>query len=387
MDPRAQSTPIQSPAHASMQAATQSSAEASAVPVRPANATVRAEGPWTVSRLLVWISAFLTERKIDSPRFTAEILLTAVLKIERIRLYMEPGRELDSEELSALRALVARAGKGEPLQFLVGRWQFFGHDFLVAPCTLIPRPSTETLVQSALEWYRARGGGSVAVLDLCTGTGCIAVTLALAMRAIARPSGAGCRPLRGGESIDSRAVAEIVARNDGVQSNAEQSDLAQPEMSHSTAATALEISVVATDLVADAVALARENARRLGASIDARVGDVWAPITAQERFDLIVSNPPYVTDAEYDELDHNVRGFEPATALRGGADGLDLVRRVVDGAAQRLNENGLLLVEIGWKHGDAARALVSGPHWRGVDILKDGDGLDRVLHAQRTELP
>ena len=94
-----------------------------------------------------------------------------------------------------------------------------------------------------------------------------------------------------------------------------------------------------------------------------------------------------MTDAEYDELDHNVRGFEPATALRGGADGLDLVRRVVDGAAQRLKENGLLLVEIGWNHGDAARALVSGPHWRGVDILKDGDGLDRVLHAQRTELP
>jgi len=182
-------------------------------------------------------------------------------------------------------------------------------------------------------------------------------------------------------------VAEIIARNDGVRSDVEQSDLAQPEMSHSTAATALEISVVATDLVADAVALARENARRLGASIDARVGDVWEPITAQERFDLIVSNPPYVTDAEYDELDHNVRGFEPATALRGGADGLDLVRRVVDGAAQRLKENGLLLVEIGWKHGDAARALVSGPQWRGVDILKDGDGLDRVLHAQRTELP
>jgi release factor glutamine methyltransferase len=138
------------------------------------------------------------------------------------------------------------------------------------------------------------------------------------------------------------------------------------------------------DVVAEAVELARENARRLGASLDLRTGDLWSAAHPGERFDLVVSNPPYVTDAEYAELDRNVKEYEPASALKGGRDGLDLVRRVVEGAAARLEAGGLLLVEIGWKHGDAARALVAGPRWSGVEILKDGEGIDRVLCAQRT---
>ena len=142
--------------------------------------------------------------------------------------------------------------------------------------------------------------------------------------------------------------------------------------------------MIATDVVAEAVELARGNARRLGASIDLRVGDLWSAARDGERFDLVVSNPPYVTDAEYAELDRNVRDYEPASALRGGRDGLDFVRRVVDGAVQRLDAGGLLLIEIGWKHGDAARALVAGPRWSDVEIIKDGEGIDRVLSARRT---
>jgi release factor glutamine methyltransferase len=108
---------------------------------------------------------------------------------------------------------------------------------------------------------------------------------------------------------------------------------------------------------------------------------MWAPIEAGESFDLVASNPPYITDDEYAALDRNVREYEPASALRGGPDGLRFVREVVAGAAERLAPGGLLLVEIGWKHGDAARSLASGPAWTGASILKDSEGIDRVLRA------
>jgi len=333
-------------------------------------AATRAEGPWTVRRLIAWISGFLGEREVDAPRHTAEILLAEVLGVERLRLYMEPERELEAAELSALRALVARAGRHEPIQYLVGHWPFLGRDFKVSPSTLIPRPCTEVLVEHALGWYRARGAGKVEVLDLCTGTGCIAASLALGMRAIARPASLGCKPLRGGVEVGQLPVIELSA---------------PPQAGSAQRAPADDISVVATDIVAEAVALARENCARLGADVECRVGDLWSAVRADERFDIVASNPPYVTDAEYAELDRNVRDYEPATALRGGRDGLDLVRRVIDGAAVHVRPGGLLLVEIGWKQGDAVRGLVAGPRWHGAELLKDGDGIDRVLAVRRTD--
>lgn len=343
------------------------------VSVQSSSSSSRAEGPWTVRRLLAWMNGFLTERGVDSPRRTAEILLAETLKVERLKLYMEPDRELDPQELATLRSLVARAGKHEPVQFLVGNWPFFGRDFSVAPCTLIPRPCTEVLVERALAWYRARGAGAVSVLDLCTGTGCIAVSLALGMRAIARPSGAGCRPIRG-----VAAPTEVVARQDGMvdgSMNASAAGSGVPDV---------DISVVASDIVPAAVELARTNAARLGATVDLRTGDLWSVLGEGEMFDIVVSNPPYVTDSEYAELDRNVRDYEPASALRGGRDGLDFVRTIVAGARNRIRPGGMLLIEIGWKHGDAARALVSDPVWSGVEVLKDGDGMERVLVATRS---
>lgn len=323
---------------------------------------VRAEGPWTTRRLLAWMNTFLTEKGIDSPRHVAEILLSHVLRVERLGLYMDPDRELDPVELKELRELVARAAKHEPVQFLVGRWTFFGRDFDVAPCTLIPRPCTERLVERALAWYRERGAGPARVLDLCTGTGCIAVSLSLGMRAIARPSGAGCRP------ISSKAVESS----------------AEPALAEDSRADGEPlVAVVASDVVAEAVALAARNAARLGASVETRRGDLWAALAEGEQFDLIVSNPPYVSDTEYAELEPNVKEYEPATALRGGRDGLDFVRRIADGAASRVRAGGLLLVEIGWKHGAAARGLFSGGEWSSVELLRDDEGHERVLVAVR----
>jgi release factor glutamine methyltransferase len=144
------------------------------------------------------------------------------------------------------------------------------------------------------------------------------------------------------------------------------------------------IEVVATDIVPDAVELARRNARRHGVSIDFRCGDLWSVVESGERFDLIASNPPYVTDEEYDALDRNVKDYEPASALRGGRDGLDFVRKVVAGAERHLSLGGLLVIEIGWKHRDAALELVAGRSWSESVVLKDGEGIDRVLVARRS---
>jgi release factor-specific protein-(glutamine-N5) methyltransferase len=288
------------------------------------------------------------------------------------------------------------------VQYLVGRWPFFGRDFEVGPSTLIPRPCTEVLVERALDWMRERKetqpSASLDVLDLCTGTGCIAISLALGLRAIQRPEGAGCRPLRGGESHDvPRAVSLPVARDIGLESSLDsaldgQVRASDAEVFDEAASSASKFAssklapsrkLVATDLVADAVELARRNAERLGATIDLRVGDLYAPLRDDEHFDLIVSNPPYITDAEYEELDRNVREYEPASALKGGADGLQFVRFVVAGAEKRLRSGGLLLVEIGWKHGDAVRKLGTRAGWRDVEVLRDGDGHERVLVAHR----
>ena len=346
---------------------------------------------WTVRALLAWIVPFLKEREVDGPRIVAEVLLAEVLKIERLRLYMEPERELDPEELSALRALVARAGRHEPIQYLVGRWPFLGRDFEVAPCTLIPRPCTETLVEEALGWYRARGGGSIRALDLCTGTGCIAVSLALGMRAIARPDGVGCKPIAAGRRAEARPEARHEVRHEVLDGSREPdgADAARGEVrgriSQEPGATpaTVDVNVIATDVVADAVELARRNALRLGIDLDLRCGDLWSCVRSDERFAMIVSNPPYVTDEEYAALDRNVKEYEPATALRGGADGLAFIRRVVEGAERHLEKGGLLAVEIGWKHRDAALALVRAAAWRGSRVVRDGEGIDRVLVAER----
>lgn len=349
------------------------SANAGAAPVAASMASGQA--PWTIRTLLAWVTGFLKEREVDSPRAIAEILLADTLGVERMRLYMEPDREPSADELARFRALVARAGRHEPVQFLVGRWPFLGRDFEVAPCTLIPRPCTETLVGRALEWCRAlpeeRRAGGIRAVDLCTGTGCIAVSVALGMRAVLRPSDAGCRPLGGAGGSSSSSPALPVVQIGESAAGVAAGPAAAPH------------TMVATDLVPDAVALARRNAGRLGAAVDFRVGDLWGALRDDETFDLVLSNPPYVTDDEYAALDRNVRDYEPASALRGGRDGLEFIRRLAQQAERRTRAGGLVLVEIGWKHREAAMALFAGSAWHGVEVLRDGDGLDRVLVAHR----
>jgi len=285
---------------------------------------------WTIQKLLNWTTEYLTQKKVDSPRLSAELLLSSVLGLKRIELYTQYNHIVEEEHLAKLRELVRRAGQHEPIAYLVGKTEFYSIEFEVGPDCLIPRPETELLVQRSIELLRKRTGPQY-ICDLCTGCGIIAVALAKNVP-------------------DAR--------------------------------------VLATDLSEPALAVAARNVEKhkLADRIELRHGDLFDPLVPRlDQFDLIVSNPPYVSAAEYEALDRNVKDYEPRIALHAGPDGLDLYRRIVEKVDQFLKPDGLLLLEIGYQQGPAVRNLLEQTKtFAQIRIDKDLQAHDRVVTAQRT---
>jgi release factor glutamine methyltransferase len=273
--------------------------------------------------VLGWTTEHFTKQDVDAPRLTAEILLAHSLQLDRVKLYTDLDRPLGKDELAAYRALIQRRMTGEPTQYLVGFKEFYGRRFQVDARVLIPRPETELLVEGVLKLLPKDEPRRV--LDLCTGSGCIAVTLACE------------RPLA---------------------------------------------SVWATDVSKDAVAVARDNAERLGAGgrVTVLEGDLWQA-AADARFDAIVSNPPYVKTGDLKTLQREVQR-EPQGALDGGADGLDFVRRIAEGAHAHLKPGGALALEIGDGQGNAVNDILTRAGYRDVRVEKDLARLDRLAFAK-----
>ncbi len=285
-----------------------------------------------------------TKAGLDAPRLMGEILLAHVLGVDRLRLYTDPDRPASPLERATLRDLVARALRHEPVQYLTGEAWFFGMPFHVDRRVLIPRPSTETIVEEVLQHHRARHGPSAAdgsgvlLADVCTGSGCIAIAL------LKRLPGA-----RG----------------------------------------------VATDLSADALEVARINATRHGVldRLDLAPGNLLEPVLAHPvagalpSLDYLVANPPYIPDDEWpDKVGRNVLDHEPHPALRGGPDGLDLVRPILAGAPALLKPGGLLLVEVADARAAQALDLAKAvPGLRDARIATDLEGLPRVVIAAKHE--
>ncbi|MAJ47261.1 MAG: protein-(glutamine-N5) methyltransferase, release factor-specific [Planctomycetes bacterium TMED75] len=367
----------------------------------PDSSPTPSEAPWTVRRLLDWIRKYLGEKEVDSPRVCAELLLGHVLGCERLRLYMTPDLEPDPEQLSNLRALVGRAADHEPVQYLVGVWPFHGREFEVAPCTLIPRPATELLVDRALDEIRARGiRQSWNLLDLCTGSGCVAVSLLATLHAARvgplseRFQAGESRELPGVDEVDPEEevaldleLQPVTSRSTapGRDQNSEQVESDVPRLSELEPLGALRL--IATDIVPEALALAERNANRHGVAefIEWALGSLWEPLSPEQlgSFDIICTNPPYVSDSEYLALDRNVRDFEPEQALRGGGDGLELVRPIIQSASDWLRPNGLLLLELGAHSAERAlqeaRAL---DQFEFLEIQEDHEGFPRMLVAR-----
>ncbi len=300
---------------------------------------------WTTRALLTWMGDAFTKKGLDSPRLMGEMLMSHVLKCDRLKLYMDADRPATSDERESLRVLVGRALKHEPVQYLVGEAWFFGLPLRVTPDVLIPRPCTETIIEQVLGHCRAepgfggKTGEGVRFADLCTGSGCIAIALAKNL-----PQATG----------------------------------------------------IATDISEAALAVAKANAEKhkVAERLEFVHGDLVAPLIEHpsgggHNLHYLCANPPYIPDSEWNDPDGvglNVRDFEPMAALRGGEDGLKFVAPIIAQGPARLRPRGVLLIEIAtatWRA--ATRLLREQPliDPESVRVVKDNDGLERVIVAVR----
>jgi release factor glutamine methyltransferase len=281
---------------------------------------------WTVLDVVKWTSARFTERGLATPRLDAELLVAHVLTLPRVQLYVQFERVLSPEELAALRELIKRRQGGESVAYLTGRKEFWKFELAVDARVLVPRPDTETLVEEALARLGPAGEGAAPrIADVGTGSGALAITLAK-LRA--------------------------------------------------------DAAVFAGDVSAPALEVARANAERLGAAVTFVEGDLGAPLAGHAPFSLIVANLPYIPTADLAALPADVRS-EPALALDGGSDGLDLVRRLVAQAGALLAAGGALALEIGAGQGGATLALLRDAGFTDVQARKDLAGIERVISGVR----
>ena len=265
----------------------------------------------------------------DAPALTAQLLLCHVLGVDRVALIAHSEEPVPADAEARLEAMLERRMAGEPLAYILGVREFYGRDFAVDSYTLIPRPETEHLIEEALAYFDRRGEDSVELrfLDLGTGSGCIAVTLGAE-----RPAWRGC----------------------------------------------------AVDISEGALAKARANASAHDVTLDFVHADFTQALPfADASFDLVVSNPPYISEEEYAGLDSGVRDFEPRTALVPGSEGMEHPRAVEEAARRLLKPGGLFLMEHGWLQGEACRALCSERFWNDVHTGRDLAGRDRYLVAVR----
>jgi release factor glutamine methyltransferase len=271
---------------------------------------------------------FLTRKGIDSPRLQSELLLAHILNLLRLRLYLDFDRQLTEGQANQLRDLIVRRGNHEPLQHITGSTSFCGLPIIVTPAVLIPRPETEVLAEHAWNFLNAIPTETT-FLDLGTGSACLPI-----------------------------AIAAHAKRSRGV---------------------AIEISP-------EALVIAKQNIEKnnLADQIELREGDFLAALQPAERFDVIVSNPPYIPTAEVELLQPEVRDHDPRLALDGGADGLKFHRALAQGAAQFLKPGGRLFIEFADGQGEALRDLFGAQGWRVHGVIPDLSGTDRILSASPT---
>lgn len=280
---------------------------------------------WTVRALLGWTTDYFRSKGIDAARLEAQILLAHALDCPRIELVARSDEIPESRVRTVYRELVKRRVEGWPVAYLTGEREFYLLRFEVSPAVLIPRPDTETLVQEALT--RLKGHPAPTILDLGTGSGCIAVSTAQQHKT--------CR-------------------------------------------------VTAVDISPDAVEVARRNAAKHGVEgrVNVLTGDLFDPLPAGSLFDLIVSNPPYVTSTEYASLAPDVRNHEPKGALDGGSDGLAFYRRIGAGSGAVLAEGGAVMVEIGPTQEAAVRRIFAECGFTTRPAVRDLGQRPRVIVAE-----
>jgi release factor glutamine methyltransferase len=268
------------------------------------------------------------ENDVPSPRLNAELLLMFVLGRERAFFYAHPERELSADEQSRYEEVIRERARGCPTQYITGHQEFWGLDLLVSPAVLIPRPETEHVVETVLELVRDYGADSSArlrLLDVGTGSGCIALALA-------------------------------------------------SELPH--------VELHACDISEEALEIARINAARLGlgGKVLFRKSDLLT-VYRGEQFDFVISNPPYVGEADADKVQKQVREFEPRIAVFSGQEGLEIYRKLVPQARAHLRPRGWFVAEIGFSEEARVRELLAG--WKDIQVTADLQGIPRVVAARK----
>lgn len=286
-----------------------------------------------LKELLDTAIADLEAHDVGSPRLNAEVLLMFTLGVDRAHLYAHPDRELTLEEISRYQDALDQRSQGVPSQYITGHQEFWGLDLIVTPAVLIPRPETEHVVETTIELVRAQGLDRPKIVDVGTGSGCIALALA--------------------------------------------HDLPNAD-------------IHAVDVSPAAIEIARANAARLRLTerVQFAQSDLLAFFNQQSEintqkslFDFIVSNPPYVGECEADKVQREVKKFEPKVAVFGGYEGIDIIRRLIPQAHALLKPGGWLLMEIGYTQEAAVRTLLEG--WAEVHSIPDLQGIPRVIAARK----
>lgn len=281
---------------------------------------------WTIKEILNWTKQYFENKGVENPRLDAEVLLCAVLKCQRVKLYLDFDYPLSKEELALMRKYVERRANFEPLAYIVGERAFMRNSLKVTAATLVPRPETELLVESLVKAAPyLQPESAVKILDIGTGSGAIIVSLLDYL-----PKAVG----------------------------------------------------VGVDISNEALAVAKENAEKIGVKERAafRQSDVFSRVPVEKKFDIIVSNPPYIPAADIAGLAKDVQQ-EPRGALDGGADGLDFYRRICAKAAEHLAADGLLAFEIGINQSEAVCALCLEHGFKKAVVRKDYAGIDRMVFA------
>lgn len=277
----------------------------------------------TIKELLQYATETLKNSGIETPVVEAGVILCHVLKCNRAYLISHNDRVLQAPEFDELTRLLKGRTEKIPLQYLLGETEFMSLGFKVSPAVLIPRQDTEILAERCIELVQELGGQGTRVLDMCTGSGCIAVSIAYYCP---------------------------------------------------------EARVTACDVSKAALEIAGINAWQAGVQsrVEFRRGDLFEVLNSEERFDIIASNPPYIETAIVEQLQSEVRDYEPYIALDGGADGLDFYRRIVEEAPKYLVTGGYIALEIGYNQGESVSKLME-RSFESVTLLKDYGGNDRVV--------
>ncbi len=289
---------------------------------------------WTLLDTMTWTISYFKDRGVDSPRLTAEILMCHCLAMDRLSLYLEYDRPLNPEELGCYKALIKRRLQGEPVAYITGKKGFWDIEVTVSPRVLIPRPDTETLMETALSTIKKiqdmqEGQHPLKILELGSGSGALIISLARAMP--------------------------------GHQ-------------------------YVAVDVSPDAAAITFENARSLDCvpGVSVVSGSWFDPFAVDVRFDVMVSNPPYIPTRDIDDLVPEISQYEPRLALDGGQDGLGCIKEILFRAPEHLVPGGVLLLETGFDQCPALESLVKTlPSYEDFQSIKDEAGHHRVVKIKK----